>query len=147
MMISVALVGKDNVVINAVVFEDEESFESFDLEVAYGEGVFGVILGEGMSASEGYTYEDGKFIAPPPPEPTHEQLVRNAENEKYERLAAADNIFLEWQTKLLLNIASEEEKQAVISWVKYKDEVRSVDTQKAPDIEWPAEPAIPDAGK
>lgn len=97
--------------------------------------------------SIGWSYNNGVFSPPakePDPEPTHEQLVSQAESEKYSRLSSADSIFLEWQTKLLLNIASEDEKNAVIAWVNYKDAVRAVDTNEAPNITWPEQPPIPE---
>ena len=135
---SYALV-KDGVVVNTIVWDGPENSP-----VDFGEGIEAIEFFDGDFVSIGYLYSDGKFIAPPDPEPTHEQLVSQAEAEKYSRLNSADSVFLEWQTKLLLNIASEQEKNAVIAWVNYKDAVRSVDTQQAPNITWPEQPPIPE---
>lgn len=147
-MIIVAVV-KDGVVVNMTQFADEDAdmVASFDYEAGHGEGAYGVIVGDGVFAAIGYSYADGVFSAPPAPEPTHQELVQQAENERQNRLTSADSIFLEWQTKLLLNIASEDEKNSVIAWVNYKDAVRAVDTNQAPNITWPEQPPIPDSAQ
>lgn len=142
-MFNVAVI-KDGVVITLALFGNDEDLATFDFEQIYGEGIEAVKLDEGSIVTMGWTYDGVKFTAPPEPEPDHDDLVRQAENEKYNRLSSADSIFLEWQTKLLLNIASEEEKNAVIAWVNYKDAVRAVDTQQAPNITWPEQPPIPE---
>lgn len=146
MMFQVAIIN-DGAVLNVGIFDSEEVFANFDFTEIYGEGAYGVKVPEGLGVGIGWTYDGTNFIAPPVPEPTHEELVRMAENEKYARLSSADSIFLEWQTKLLLNIASEDEKNAVVAWVNYKDAVRAVDTQQAPDITWPEQPPIPEGGQ
>lgn len=78
------------------------------------------------------------------PGPTQEQLVDLANQQKQAKITAANAIFLEWQTKLLLNMATEAQKQAVKNWVNYVDAVKAIDPNDAPDISWPEEPAIPD---
>lgn len=133
---------KDEVVINKILWDGPDASP-----VDFGEGVSYVEIGEGSLVSIGWLYKDGIFTAPPVPEPTHEELVNAANQEKNQRLSSADSIFLEWQTKLLLNIASDEEKQAVTDWVIYKEAVRSVDTNEAPNITWPEQPPIPESAQ
>ncbi len=147
-MLKVAVIS-NGMVVNMVGFADEDRdlVATFDFESSAGEGAYGVIVEDDMFAGIGFKYENGIFIAPPMPEPTHEQLVNQAEQEKNQRLSSANSIFLEWQTKLLLNIASDDEKNAVIAWVNYKDAVRAVDTQQAPNITWPEQPPIPEDAK
>ena len=131
---------KDGVVINTIVWDGSGDYD-------FGEGVAAHEAEDDSGVSIGWLYVDGKFSAPPEPDLTHEQLVSQAAAEKYSRLNSADEIFIEWQTKLLLNMATEDEKNYVIAWVKYKDAVRAVDVQKAPDITWPERPPSPDNGK
>lgn len=130
---------KDEVVINTILWDGPDVSP-----VDFGEGVSYVEIGEGSLVSIGWSYKDGVFSEPPKPEPSHEELVYAANQEKNKRLSSADSIFLEWQTKLLLNIASDKEKQAVTDWVNYKDAVRSIDVQQAPNITWPDQPPIPE---
>ncbi len=133
---------KDEVVINTILWDGPDVSP-----VDFGEGVSYVEIGEGSLVSIGWSYKDGVFSEPPKPEPSHEELVYAANQEKNQRLSSADSIFLEWQTKLLLNIASDEEKQAVTDWVSYKEAVRSVDTNEAPNITWPEQPPIPESAQ
>lgn len=141
-MVNCAVI-KDGVVVNMAIFSSEDDISGFDFSSA-GEGSFGVAVEDGSPVTMGWTYKDGVFSPPPQPEPSHAELVQIAEGEKTNLLSAADSVFLEWQTKLLLNIASDDEKSAVIAWVNYKDAVRSVDTQQAPNITWPEQPPIPE---
>jgi len=134
-----AVVNASGLVINVIMWDGESVWTPPD-------GCYPVPLGD-TGAGIGWTYDGEKFTAPPEPEPSHDELVQQAENEKQSRLVSADSVFLEWQTKLLLNIASEQEKNAVIAWVNYKDAVRSVDTSQAPNITWPEQPPIPDSAQ
>lgn len=147
-MLRVAII-VNGIVVNVAAFleEDRDNLGDFDFASVYGEGAFAVVAEDGVRCEIGDKYDDGEFIAPPTPEPTYEELVQEANQEKTQRLSSADSIFLEWQTKLLLNIASDDEKNAVIAWVNYKDAVRAVDTTQAPNITWPEQPPIPESAQ
>lgn len=132
-------------VVNMAYFADTD--EGFDYTLQWGSDAYGVLMEEGVIVDIGYSYADGVFTPPPEPEPSHDELVNRANQMKSNLLSSADSIFLEWQTKLLLNITSEDEKNAVIAWVNYKDAVRAVDTQQAPDITWPEQPPIPESAQ
>ncbi len=145
-MMSYYVLVKDGVVINAIVWDGPG--ENGENEVDFGEGVtYFKIEDTDQNVGIDWLYKDGQFFPPPQQQPTHDELVSLANQEKAIRLSNADSVFLEWQTKLLLNIASDEEKQAVVNWVNYKDAVKAVDTQMAPDINWPEEPPIPEGGE
>lgn len=77
------------------------------------------------------------------PGPSKDQIIYQAEQEKNARISSANAVFLEWQTKLLLNIATDGQKKAVTDWVNYLDEVKAIDTSTAPEIEWPDQPEVP----
>lgn len=96
--------------------------------------------------SPGWTYVDGVFAPPPeadPPETSHDQYVAMAESLKRQKVTEANSIFLSWQTKLLLNRATDQEKKSLNDWIDYVDLINAVDTQNAPDIIWPEQPPIP----
>lgn len=133
---------ENGIVINIIVWEGPEV-----APIELPPSITYVELEPGQNVGPGYLYQDGGFSAPPEPEPTHDELVIQAQIEKQQRLTSADSVFLEWQTKLLLNIASEDEKQAVISWVNYKEAVKAVDPQQAPNIQWPEPPPIPESAQ
>lgn len=141
-MFSVAVV-VDGIVVNMIIFGNDEDFDNFDFTQSYGDSAIGIRLPEVYDVQMGYKYENGEFIAPPPPEPTHDELVSQAELHKSELIRSANAVFLEWQTRLLLDIATPEQKQAVTDWVNYVDQVRAVNTQQAPDIAWPEKPEVP----
>lgn len=90
---------------------------------------------------------DGKIAWIDAPAPSKEQLINEAMSTKQYKIESANKIFMEWQTKLLLDMASESEKDAVRAWVKYVDEIKSLDVSTAPDIDWPVEPPVPDEAK
>jgi hypothetical protein len=100
-----------------------------------------------LTVSIGWKYENGEFIAPPEPpkpEPSQDEIVADAEIVRQNKISAANAIFLVWQTKLLLNMATEEQKESVRSWVNYVDDLKAVNVQQAPNITWPEEPPVPD---
>ena len=136
---------KDGKVLNTAYFEGED--DGFDYTLIYGEGAYGVIIPDGMGVSEGYTYVDGEFFAPPAPEPTHQDLVSEAESQKQSLIYGANIIFVNWQTKLLLNRATEDERDALNKWLDYFDSLQSIDSNDAPDIDWPQQPEIPADGQ
>lgn len=141
-MFSVAVV-VDGIVVNMIIFGNDADFDTFDFTQSYGDSAIGIRLPEVYDVQMGYKYENGEFIAPPPPEPTHDELVSQAELQKSELIRSANAVFLEWQTRLLLDIATPDQKQAVTDWVSYVDQVRAVNTQQAPDIDWPEKPDVP----
>ena len=78
------------------------------------------------------------WVAIPPP--SHEQLIAIAETEKKARLDHAMYVTAMWRTELQLGIISDADKSRLTAWIGYHKAVQSVDTQSAPDIEWPSEP-------
>lgn len=93
--------------------------------------------GEGKVISAG---ENGYPVLTDPPPPSHEQLIAIAETEKKSRLDHAMYVTAMWRTELQLGIISDADKSRLTAWIGYHKAVQSVDTQSAPDIEWPSEP-------
>ncbi|HHD2900181.1 TPA: tail fiber assembly protein [Enterobacter kobei] len=99
----------------------------------------GVPWPEGMMLGASDTLMPAWIDAPPP---THEAVVVAAEKRKTELLAEAQATIINWQSKLLLGILNEDEKARLIVWLTYIDALNAIDTDTAPDINWPERPAM-----
>ncbi|HCD1105736.1 TPA: tail fiber assembly protein [Morganella morganii] len=71
---------------------------------------------------------------------TREQLVVQAEYEKQSRVTEANQKTQLWQTQLMLDIITDEDKASLTEWMLYVQKVQAVDTSAAPDILWPEKP-------
>ena len=84
--------------------------------------------------------EDGMPAWADIPPPSHEELVALAEQQKQMLLDEALNITAMWRTELQLGIISDADKKLLTEWISYYKAVQAVDTDAAPDIEWPEKP-------
>jgi hypothetical protein len=76
-----------------------------------------------------------------PPEQTVEELVALAEETKAALMTETNARILPLQDAFDLGLETEEEKQLLLAWKKYRVLLSRVDTETAPDIEWPEKPA------
>lgn len=131
MMSNYALV-KNGVVENVVVWDGKgELFSEFVT----------VELNDDSVASVGWSYDGKEFTPPPEPEKTHEELIAEADAEKQYRLDYASSKIVVWQTKLLMGRKlTTDETASLNAWMDYIDAVTVIDTETAPDIEWPVSP-------
>lgn len=123
---------KDGLVVNTVVWDGEgDIFEGYE-----------TVKINGLGVGIGWTYDGKKFTAPPVPEPTHEELVQQAEIQKQALINNANNYIdsNQWPSKLALGRLSDEDKQSFNEWLDYLDSLESVDTSTAPGIMWPGIP-------
>ena len=67
-------------------------------------------------------------------------LIAQAEQEKAQRLAEAEQRIAMLDRKVRLNMATDEEKELLTAWEIYSINVAAVDTSLAPDIEYPQKP-------
>lgn len=74
------------------------------------------------------------------PPPSHADLVALAKQKKEALLDEALNITAMWRTELQLGIISDADKKMLTVWISYYKAVQAVDTDAAPDIEWPEKP-------
>ncbi|WP_312974019.1 tail fiber assembly protein [Atlantibacter sp.] len=74
------------------------------------------------------------------PPPSHDELVAIAEQKKKSLLAEAVTVTSMWRTELQLGIISDDDKASLTAWMIYNRELQGVDTDAAPDIEWPEKP-------
>jgi len=75
-----------------------------------------------------------------PPPPTQEQLSVAAEAERKTLLAEATVEMAPLLDAVDLDEATEEEKNKLAAWKKYRVLLNRVDISKAPDIVWPEKP-------
>ncbi|WOZ89096.1 tail fiber assembly protein [Morganella morganii] len=74
------------------------------------------------------------------PPVTKEQLIAEAEAQKRIFIAEANQKTQLWQTQLMLDIITDEDKASLTEWMLYVQKVQAVDTSTAPDIIWPEKP-------
>lgn len=72
----------------------------------------------------------------------HVAIVTAADLHKKSLLEAARMITSDWKAELELGIISDKDKMSLIAWLDYIKELKAVDTSKAPDINWPVQPAV-----
>lgn len=87
----------------------------------------------------GWVYSDGTVIEK---ELSQEEIIKQASLKKSSLLDEARSTISIWQTELQLGIISDEDKASLITWMQYIKDVRAVDTSTAPQITWPASPAM-----
>ncbi|HEB4872469.1 TPA: tail fiber assembly protein [Kluyvera ascorbata F0526] len=87
------------------------------------------------------TDESGRPVLIEAAPQTHEQLVTAAEQKKTSLRIAADSEIAWRQDAVDAGIATDKEIAALSEWKKYRVLLMRVDTSKAPDIEWPHQPA------
>ncbi|ECE5795592.1 tail fiber assembly protein [Salmonella enterica subsp. diarizonae] len=83
--------------------------------------------------------EEANEILNPPP--THEELIRVAENERQRLLTHADKVMLDWRTELMLGEISDANRDKLSAWLAYKNEVKAFDVTITPEnVNWPVPP-------
>lgn len=106
------------------------SFEVY-AEYALGHSPEGKMLG---STDDGYPC----WVDIPPK--TKNELIAEAEDKKRELMQNASEVISPLQDAIDLEMATEEEKQKLTKWKKYRVLLNCVDTSTAPDIDWPKKP-------
>ncbi|MCK7100741.1 tail fiber assembly protein [Enterobacter kobei] len=126
---------KDGIVVNTVVWDGVGNiFEGYE-----------TVNIDGLGVGIGWTYDGKKFdapVEPPLPEPTHDELVKQAEIEKSGLISQANDYIdsKQWPSKLALGRLKDDEKASFNEWLDYLDALELVDTSTAPGIMWPGIP-------
>lgn len=78
------------------------------------------------------------------PPPTQEELIAQAEREKQHRIDTANEFMngKQWPGKAAIGRLKGDELAHYNLWLDYLDELESVDTSTAPDINWPIPPEV-----
>lgn len=76
------------------------------------------------------------------PEPTHDELIANAEAKKQYLIEQANDFInsKQWPGKAALGRLKDPEKEQYNLWLDYLDALEAVDSSSAPDINWPESP-------
>ncbi len=72
--------------------------------------------------------------------PKREELISQAEAKRATLMDEATRAITPLQDAFDLGLATDEEKQRLLAWKKYRVLLSRVDTETAPDIEWPELP-------
>ena len=102
---------------------------------------YDVVNVDGVTVGPGWSYADGAFTAPALPEPTQEELIAQAEQQKAALRQTADAEITWRQDASDADIATDEEKAALEAWKKYRVLLMRVNTS-AEDIQWPDLPEV-----
>lgn len=119
-----------------------------------GETVYSTATGKSVTVSELGEYPEGTTTKAPSTQydkwngtewvtdsdEQHAANVAAAEQQKANLLTAANSKISLWQTELRLDIISDDDKAALITWIGYIKAVQAVDTSTAPEITWPQQP-------
>lgn len=73
----------------------------------------------------------------------HGELVEQAEAKKQSLIAEANQKTQLWQTQLMLDIITEEDKASLKEWMLYVQKVHAVDPSLGAAVVWPTSPASP----
>lgn len=127
---------ENGVVVNTIVYDGEAELDIFD-----NQQLVHIDDKEAVSPGIGWSYSNGEFTAPPEPEQQHEDLVAEAEQIKQSlidsALASIDLIQLKLRAGRKL---TPEETTRLNAVLDYTDAVTAVDTDAAPNIDWPEFP-------
>ncbi|ENH1105204.1 tail fiber assembly protein [Salmonella enterica subsp. enterica serovar Newport] len=127
---------ENGVVVNTIVYDGEAELSISDNQQL-------VAINDKVATPPGidWLYSDGEFIAPPEPERKHEDLVAEAEQIKQSKidsaLASIELIQLKLRAGRKLTPEETTQLNAVLDYV---DAVAAVDTDAAPNIDWPEFP-------
>lgn len=128
-----ALINSDGYIVNTVLWDgDTDTWSPED-------GLSAVLCGDSICEIGG-AHKDGVFARAPTPEPTHEEYVTEAEEEKSSLMAEAAGEISPLQDAVDLDMATDEEKEQLAAWKKYRVLLNRIDTSSAPDITWPTKP-------
>ncbi|MDB6372457.1 MULTISPECIES: tail fiber assembly protein [Photorhabdus] len=67
-------------------------------------------------------------------------VINDAENKRQQLLFTINKKVTPLQDAVDLDIATEAEKDALLTWKKYRVILNRIDTSQAPNIEWPEQP-------
>ena len=131
---------KDGKVINTIVWDGPEKSP-----MDFGDDVTYVEIKEGVSVSTGYSYVDGKFIAPPLTEEEKAEIISNALasniNSKEYLMSEASQKISVLQDAVDLEMATDKEAASLPLWKKYRVLLSRVDANTADPITWPDIPS------
>ncbi|WP_147196068.1 tail fiber assembly protein [Pantoea sp. CCBC3-3-1] len=138
-----AIVNKDGQVINAIAW-DRQDQPDFDYGKA--DGNQAILIEEGVAAGPGFTYADGKFLAPAL---TAEEVEQQKQRAISSNISLKESLMAEatqrrdtLQDAVDLDEATEEEAAALPLWKKYRVILSRIDANTDQAIKWPEKPSL-----
>lgn len=119
---------KNGLVENTVLWDgDGDIFEGYE-----------TINIDGLDVGIGWTFDGSKFTSPAEPEPTHDELVYQAEVKKQALIDQANEYInsKQWPGKAAMGRLSETDKAQYGAWLDHLDAIDAVDPSDAPNISW-----------
>ncbi|WP_241168450.1 tail fiber assembly protein [Escherichia coli] len=130
---------ENNIVVNIIVWDGISAYE-----VGGDQTLIPLpTSGGGPAPGIGWSYINGKFIAPPRPQKSQAELIQAAEIERQRLLKYANDVMFDWRTELMLGEISDANREKLSTWQAYKNEVKAVDVTTAPEnVNWPVPPEV-----
>ncbi|WP_338554902.1 tail fiber assembly protein [Pantoea agglomerans] len=124
-------------VVNTIIWDGESS-------VDFGNGIDVIHIDKGQTVGFGYSYKDGKYSPPPLTEEQKEQneqssLQNNLSTKKSFMDEATLNIGI-FQDAVDLDMATDDEKQKLTAWKKYRVLLNRIDANTSSKVTWPDKP-------
>ncbi|WP_447722517.1 tail fiber assembly protein [Edwardsiella tarda] len=73
---------------------------------------------------------------------TKDELIKEASVNKERLLSEIEVVTKLWQTQLVLGIILDSDKERLIAWMRYAQDLAAIDVNMAPDISWPVRPEV-----
>ena len=130
---------KDGLVINTIIWDGPK-----EAPLNFEDSIVAIEVTGNEVASIGYSYSEGKFIAPPLTEDEKSQIKDAAQQSN---LSTKDYLMKESSQRILvlqdavdLEMATDEEATALPHWKKYRVLLSRVDANTSDTITWPSKP-------
>lgn len=127
-----AVVDSKGAVVSTTVWDGEAEWVPPD-------GTTAIKVGD-SGAGIGCTYKDGVFTPPAAPEVPNDELVVQAEQQKANLISEANQAISILQDAVDLDMATDEEKEQLTAWKKYRVLLSRIDVSATEVEDWPIPP-------
>lgn len=127
-----AIIDADGLIINIVLWDGVAKWSPPEKTKA--------IKCRGNVCGIGGVYKDGVFMPPPAAVVPKETLIARAEQIKYDLISESNQKISVIQDAVYLGMATDDEKNSLSPWKKYRVLLNRVDCSRYPDITWPEQP-------
>ena len=128
-----AVVDSEGIVVNTVLWDGKSEWEKpYEMEL--------ILCDSTSDCFIGGEYKDGVFWPPATREQSREDSIEEAEQTKISLMAEATSVINTLQDAVGLGMATEDEKNQLTAWQKYRVMLNRIDVTLAPDVSWPEKP-------
>lgn len=82
----------------------------------------------------------GKPVLLDPPPLSPQQLAEVINDKRNALIAEATQKTQNWQTQLMLGIITDDDKESLVLWMKYVQQLQLIDPWVSTDVSWPSKP-------